>query len=918
MAGYDDTRQKIINTLMGRPVGSEIQPENHQDYALNMLDYIRSIELATTSTLVGIAQPDTQPVQPDTSNVCYIAGVAQDRTVTFQNFYDYEGKPISITTGDMQAYFVVLLWNKQYWSMQALPTSVLSYAENATFYYGYNVHKTYPNVAAMQADVNNPIGNDGRYIKIGEIVSVVNGSNASENGLYSWEGTEKGWIFQGGINVSVKQEIGTSVNDVMSQYAVTKEIAHLIKLIRGTAEDTDARTDPFKQLGTFSSLDDALVVLDALHGDMSSNSGVFRGDINGILFHVESIPLSYADDIWLQSVRSNFKPDGTAIIRDENDYSIIYRKHSGGRWGEWHYLDVGLSQKPGEKFLGGTGEIFNDYIDNTAEAYGHAEGLGTGAGEHAHSEGHNTSASGLNSHAEGYNTKASGEASHAEGFQTVADENFTHSEGRDTGAHGRYSHAEGRSTHAELNAHAEGLETHAGQYGHAEGNQTTTGDTAHAEGYQTHALAIFSHTEGSETVCEDKSDCGHAEGRGSKVSAKYGHAEGKDTHVLQGGEASHCEGNATWTYERYGHAEGNQTKAWDSAHAEGYLSQAKGVCSHAEGSTSQATSDCAHAEGIGSTASGLYSHSEGSGTTASGKYSHAEGYSTKASGEASHAEGNKTQALELFAHAEGKETIADGEASHSEGGMTLASGMGSHSEGGNTQASGICSHAEGYHTIASGNNSHAEGHYTIAHADHSHAEGRYNKPHDDTRHSVGIGTSEDDRKNAFEIMDDGRIYAFGMGGYDGTNANVQGVLTIQELFAPYVHVSGVSMLELENYYWDHQNGSSRVEINAQTLKEYIPDIDAIFNGVIKYNKSIYMDEPGSSDHLGLKVVGTYDDGRMEGIELSYIYYHSDSHVNGYYGINLSIMRFDGTDYSLDIHLPNYTEGKMRATDLKIQ
>lgn len=43
MAGYNDTKDLIIKALMGRPVGTEIQPENHQAYALNMLDYIKRI-----------------------------------------------------------------------------------------------------------------------------------------------------------------------------------------------------------------------------------------------------------------------------------------------------------------------------------------------------------------------------------------------------------------------------------------------------------------------------------------------------------------------------------------------------------------------------------------------------------------------------------------------------------------------------------------------------------------------------------------------------------------------------------------------------------------------------------------------------------------------------------------------------------
>ena len=222
MAGYDDTRQKIINTLMGRPNGTEIQPENHQDYALNMLDYIRSIEMATTSTLIGIADGNTVPIQPDKANVCYLAGVAQERTVTFQNFRDYQGKPISITTGEMQAYFVILLWNKQYWSVQALPTAIVSHAENANFYYRYNVRKTYATYAEMEADKANPVGIDGRYIKAGEIVSVVNNSDTSRNGFYSYTGT--GWQFQTSFSFQIANEFGNSVNNAISQNFFTQEV----------------------------------------------------------------------------------------------------------------------------------------------------------------------------------------------------------------------------------------------------------------------------------------------------------------------------------------------------------------------------------------------------------------------------------------------------------------------------------------------------------------------------------------------------------------------------------------------------------------------------------------------------------------------------------------------------------------------
>ena len=36
-------------------------------------------------------------------------------------------------------------------------------------------------------------------------------------------------------------------------------------------------------------------------------------------------------------------------------------------------------------------------------------------------------------------------------------------------------------------------------------------------------------------------------------------------------------------------------------------------------------------------------------------------------------------------------------------------------------------------------------------------------------HTIGIGTADNARKNAFEVMKSGDIYVYGLGGYDGTN-----------------------------------------------------------------------------------------------------------------------------------------------------
>lgn len=188
MAGFDDTYKLITKALMGRPNGSEIQPEEHQAYALNMLNYIRSLELLSNAPFIGIANTATMPIQPDNSRACYIAGVGQDRTAVFRNFRDQNGNRIAITTGEMEGCLMIFLWNTQYWSVQKVSTNIISSAEQAYFLYNLTIRKTYASKAAMDADVSAPVGNDGKNLKVGEIASVHNDNNAVEDAVYSWEG----------------------------------------------------------------------------------------------------------------------------------------------------------------------------------------------------------------------------------------------------------------------------------------------------------------------------------------------------------------------------------------------------------------------------------------------------------------------------------------------------------------------------------------------------------------------------------------------------------------------------------------------------------------------------------------------------------------------------------------------------------
>ena len=86
---------------------------------------------------------------------------------------------------------------------------------------------------------------------------------------------------------------------------------------------------------------------------------------------------------------------------------------------------------------------------------------------------------------------------------------------------------------------------------------------------------------------------------------------------------------------------------------------------------------------------------------------------------------------------------------------TTASGTMSSAEGNQSVATGDYSHAEGSITKAEGHGSHAEGIGTIASKTAESACGKYNLSNSNTLYSVGDGTSNEARHNAFEITTTG-------------------------------------------------------------------------------------------------------------------------------------------------------------------
>ena len=201
-----------------------------------------------------------------------------------------------------------------------------------------------------------------------------------------------------------------------------------------------------------------------------------------------------------------------------------------------------------------------------------------------------------------------------------------------------------------------------------------------------------------------------------------------------------------------------------SAYSEGYKNVAHNIGAHAEGRNTKAEGKYSHTEGDDTTA-GYGSHAEGKHTKALGNTTHAEGQNTECSPQSanSHAEGFGTKVTGIAGHAEGEGSSAKADSAHAEGHWTTAKGYSSHSEGDGTAAIGESSHAEGGGTQAGGKYSHAGGYRTKTNNDSETAVGKYNKSDADTLFSVGNGTSDKNRKNAFEVKQNGDVYIEGKG-----------------------------------------------------------------------------------------------------------------------------------------------------------
>ena len=336
----------------------------------------------------------------------------------------------------------------------------------------------------------------------------------------------------------------------------------------------------------------------------------------------------------------------------------------------------------------------------------------------------------------------------------------------------------------------------------------------------------------------------------------------KDTNAYARGVYSLAAGNNSTALGGHSVAMGyNNIAEKDYSNAFGTETTAGAIGSHTEGCKTVTggnyeSNTIVSTDGVdpatGDPYPGAFAHAEGRATIASGAFAHSEGDKTLASGITSHAEGNKTIANGNYAHAEGNSACASGNTSHAEGSSTYAIGMGSHSEGWHTYAYGNDSHAEGVSSYAIGNISHAEGEWTYTYNSYEHAQGLYNVSHSEDSvfgnslnsiHTVGIGTGNDDRKNAVTIMQNGDMYLYGVAEYDGTNPDSSKPL--QQYFEETEYVISSALNDLHDNINSHELYITQNQLQGNANFAYL------LNGISITNEGTSLEHTISYNVVGI-------------------------------------------------------------------
>lgn len=368
------------------------------------------------------------------------------------------------------------------------------------------------------------------------------------------------------------------------------------------------------------------------------------------------------------------------------------------------------------------------------------------------------------------------------------------------------------------------------------------------------------------------------------------HVEGQDCNIVGYASICHLEGSSSAVVHSMGKNVGFFEEAC-ACHVEGGGGVAGGAYSHAEGDGCAALNNGAHCEGKGYYKNNVTDWKKR--TAKDNDYlkdlwkkilfgkTDTSGYTYKFSaaiGHASHVEGMSNLTPTCSATLEGLD----------EGTTASFVNGANHAEGAGNLAGAAASHAEGIRNEIGDNAyaSHAEGIKNTTQNRAEHASGQYNKSNKatdtfgdagNTLFSVGCGTSDADRKNAFEVMQDGTCKY-----YDVTTGEQIDVGVAKELSKPFDLTIGSTTKKVD--------GKSTVTFSAEEFTDKFKgvliqklttasteaDIRKAFtdNGTVKFptpgsiitnlngnNKGIVvsLSEPDATT-LGRSIVVYYGDG----------------------------------------------------------
>ncbi len=304
------------------------------------------------------------------------------------------------------------------------------------------------------------------------------------------------------------------------------------------------------------------------------------------------------------------------------------------------------------------------------------------------------------------------------------------------------------------------------------------------------------------------------------------HVEGQDCNIVGYASICHLEGTGSAVVHSMRENVGFFSEAV-GCHVEGGGGVAGGAYSHVEGSGCAALNFGAHCEGRGYYKNSVTDWKKR--TAKDNDYlkdlwkkilfgkTDTSGYTYKFSaaiGHASHVEGMSNLTPTCFATLEGLD----------EGTTASFVNGANHAEGAGNLAGAVASHAEGIRNEIGDNAyaSHAEGIKNITQNRAEHASGQYNKSNKatdtfgdsgNTLFSVGCGTSDADRKNAFEVMQDGTCKYYDVATGEQINVGVA-----KELSKPFDLTIGSTTKKV--------NGKSVVTFTAEEIGGASPMVAA--------------------------------------------------------------------------------------------